>query len=163
MAFWHNGGSAHILFVQGFQWISRVSCGAFLVCSQIFSDTNDPTPMLYLFAQWALISQEAARPQSPKFMPEDFSAFEWWIMWRFIYDDLWISKMLICILTCHEMWHRFLMFCILYIHVYPKQIALPKKTGVGRRRTQFFHVPRPSLFQYTLLPEVQPWEPNDHI
>jgi hypothetical protein len=59
---------------KDFNGFHGCSLGAFLVCSQIFSDTNDPTPMLYLFAQ--LISQEAARPQSPKFMPEDFSAFE---------------------------------------------------------------------------------------
>lgn len=92
-------------------------------------------------------------------MPEDLCV---WMMdyveihlWRFVNIqnvDLYLDMP----------WDVTLFSNVLYT-VYPKQIAIPKQTGVGRRRRQFFHVPRPSLFQYTLLPEVQPWEPNDHI
>ena len=53
-------------FVQGFQMISMDFMDV-LWCSprsQICSDTNQPMPLLYLFAP--LSSQEAARPQSWK-------------------------------------------------------------------------------------------------
>ena len=122
--------SAHSSFkdFKWFQWISWMSCGAFLVPKYVQTQISQRPCCIFLprSAHRKLPGLKAGR------MPAGFVSLNEWLCLEIIrlsYNDvlmiilcmyiyIYISKMLICILTCHEMWHRFLMFCMLYT-VYP--------------------------------------------